>query len=237
MLKITVEAYIAKNEFPKNTTGTYISMMKGTFQNFSEELYKSVYETVKMKNYCFAVRFTNPEFQKDKIILGDNKFRMYISTNDFSMAVDMYNAFLKIRNKPFALPDDNSITVKRVRLENHDSILKNEIFIKMLSPLLVKKHEGRKDYFYSWENDEFIPLLKQSVNQSVRELLGVDMSEREFEIVPYAPKKTVVNCFDMKVTANIGIYKLTGDLDILNFLYQTGIGCKRSAGFGMFEVI
>lgn len=237
MLKITVEAYIDKNEFPKNTTGTYISMMKGTFQNFSEELYKSVYETVKMKNYCFAVRFTNPEFQKDKIILGDNKFRMYISTNDFSMAVDMYNAFLKIRNKPFALPDDNSITVNRVRLENHDSILKNEIFIKMLSPLLVKKHEGRKDYFYSWENDEFIPLLKQSVNQSVKELLGVDMSEREFEIVPYTPKKTVVNCFDMKVTANIGIYKLTGDLDILNFLYQTGIGCKRSAGFGMFEVI
>lgn len=236
-MKITIEANTDKKQLPINTTSSFMSMMKHACQSFDEKFYKSVYETTKMKNYCFAVRLANPEFQKDKIILGDNKLKIYISTYDFSMAVDMYNAFLKMRNKPYALPDNNFITINRVRLENHNAIIKNEILIKMISPLLVKKHDGRKDYFYSWDSDEFIPLLKQSVIQSVREFLKVDISEREFEIIPYAPKKTVVNCFDMKVTANIGIYKLTGNPEILNFLYQSGIGCKRSAGFGMFEVI
>ena len=50
-------------------------------------------------------------------------------------------------------------------------------------------------------------------------------------------KKVVVNCFGRKIDANIGIYKITGNPELLNILYQSGIGSRRSEGHGKWEVL
>ncbi|RHQ08889.1 hypothetical protein DW987_13605 [Ruminococcus sp. AM50-15BH] len=39
------------------------------------------------------------------------------------------------------------------------------------------------------------------------------------------------------VDGNIGIYKITGNLRLLEILYAAGIGTRRSAGHGKFEII
>ena len=39
------------------------------------------------------------------------------------------------------------------------------------------------------------------------------------------------------VDGSIGIYKLTGNLELLNFLRAAGLGTRRSIGKGMWEVI
>lgn len=39
------------------------------------------------------------------------------------------------------------------------------------------------------------------------------------------------------IDANIGIYKVTGTPELLNFLYMAGLGCRRSEGHGKFEIV
>lgn len=238
-MKITVKAILEKNIFPADYTRCILSLIKHTYQKSDVNLYKSVYDEEKNheKNYCFAVRFNNPKFKGDIIELEDREMSICISTCDFPFGIDIYNAFLGMRNKPYPMPDGNSVTVKSARLENHKTIGRNDIIVKMVSPLLVKKHDGKKDYFYSWEDKEFQSMLEESVKITAGKLLNADMADRFIEITPYSPKKTVVYCFGMKITANIGLYRIRGDLDIINLIYQCGIGNKRSAGFGMFEVL
>ena len=38
------------------------------------------------------------------------------------------------------------------------------------------------------------------------------------------------------LSAWLGEYQLTGPRKNLDFLYQTGLGCRNSQGFGMFEI-
>ena len=236
-MKITIKATVSENIFPADYTRPVMSLIKHTYEKSSNEMYNSSYGKNTQKNYCFAVRFNNPVFKGRQIILDDREITIYISTDDIAYSIDIYNAFLGMRRKLYPMPDGNTITVQKVLLHNHKEIEKNDVLVKMVSPLLVKKHEGRKDYFYSWDSEEFIPTLENSIRVTASELSGKDMSDRRIEVIPYAPKKTVVYCFGMKVTANVGIYRLSGDLDVLNLIYQTGMGSKRSAGFGMFEIL
>ena len=50
-------------------------------------------------------------------------------------------------------------------------------------------------------------------------------------------RKTVVSFKNILINSSIGEYILEGDSELLNILYKTGIGSRRSEGFGMFEVI
>ena len=50
-------------------------------------------------------------------------------------------------------------------------------------------------------------------------------------------RKTVVSFKNILINSSIGEYILEGNSELLNILYKTGIGSRRSEGFGMFEVI
>jgi CRISPR-associated endoribonuclease Cas6 len=39
------------------------------------------------------------------------------------------------------------------------------------------------------------------------------------------------------VNAYSGIFKLSGDVEDLNYIYQGGIGYRRSQGFGMIDIV
>lgn len=56
-------------------------------------------------------------------------------------------------------------------------------------------------------------------------------------IEPIKCKKVIVKAYGTNIPASLGVFKLTGDIKVLNELYLTGIGAKNSAGFGKFEVL
>ena len=67
--------------------------------------------------------------------------------------------------------------------------------------------------------------------------LNIPASAEGFSIIPIKGKKVVADIFGRKVDANIGIYKLTGSPELLNILYLSAMGSRRSEGHGKFEVI
>ena len=58
-----------------------------------------------------------------------------------------------------------------------------------------------------------------------------------FELVPLKPKQLGQRVFGQLVLGNGGIYQLKGHPELLQFLLEAGVGSRRSAGFGLFEII
>ena len=71
----------------------------------------------------------------------------------------------------------------------------------------------------------------------LKNTFNFEVAEDSVKIEPVKARKTVVNTFQNKITANVGIFRLKGDLQILNLLYALGVGSRRSQGYGCFEVV
>ena len=62
-------------------------------------------------------------------------------------------------------------------------------------------------------------------------------SMENFSVTPVKAKKIVARVWRRPTDATIGILKLTGKTDLLNFLCASGLGSRRSEGHGLVNVI
>lgn len=237
-MKIFLEFVLKNNYISKKYRSAIVSFFKKSFSNSYKALYDKYYsQKYSIKNFTFSVFFKNPKFIEDKIILEENTLKINFSILDISDGIDIYNAFLKMKNVEYNLFDENTMTLKSIRLENHKTITKDTIFIKMLSPLVVRTHLNGKNTYLNFEEVGFVENLNKSIEYVLSEFTSIDLSTMNFEFSPVYAKKTVVNAFGTNITANLGIYKIIADIDVINSIYQLGIGSRRSEGFGMFEII
>lgn len=237
-MHIIFKIKLSSNIISKNYRSLILSYLKNAFQSNDVELYEKYYGcTYSLKNFCFSIVLDNPKFNENLIILDSNEIIIKLSIMDISCGIDIYNALLKMKNKEYITSENNSLTLIDIKLENHKIINKNEIIVKMQSPLIVRIHVNNKDRYLSYKDTDFINCLKSSIGYTLKEFTNIDLSNRNLKIMCISPKKTVVDAFGAKITANLGVCKIVADLDVINAMYQLGIGSRRSEGFGMFEVI
>ena len=88
-----------------------------------------------------------------------------------------------------------------------------------------------------FNDSDFNEQLNYSVTRLIKDLKlnGVN-SNIKLEPCKSA-RKTVVDFKNVLIHSSIGEYIISGESELLNILYKTGIGSKRSGGFGMFDVI
>ena len=67
--------------------------------------------------------------------------------------------------------------------------------------------------------------------------LGTQQNVNGIKIKPINARKTVVKFYEKNIESSIGEFLLEGSPELLQLLYDCGIGSKRSSGFGLFEVI
>ena len=108
----------------------------------------------------------------------------------------------------------------------------------MKSALIVRKHDStdNSDKYYTCEDLEFGEMVKENLSIFL-EKLNLEMDISDFSITPLKGKKVVTRTWGRLVDGSIGIYKITGNLELLNFLRAAGLGTRRSIGKGMWEVI
>ena len=68
-------------------------------------------------------------------------------------------------------------------------------------------------------------------------VVSVKTTDENGNIIQEESKTTVVPFKENLISASYGKFCLEGDITLLNNLYKTGIGSRRSEGFGMFEVL
>lgn len=198
------------------------------------EYYEKYYFTPERRNFTFAVNLPNPKFLKNDITLGKNEFRITVSTADKTTSFVLMSAFIKQVGRTFPAPLGNVFTLINVSQQGEKLTNTNTVLVKMLSPLCIREHirEGNKDHYYSVSSDNF----EEKANLIIKEQLidsGFDKERVEnFSIKPINSKKTVVFHYGNYIECSLGDFVLSGDKSIINYLLQSGMGSRKSAGFG-----
>lgn len=232
-MRIAVQLEFSDNVLPADYSRNVISFIKYALSNIG--LYEKYYDNVKSKPFCWALRLDKPTFDKGLINLRSTNAVLIISTLKHEAGIDFYNAFNVFKSvSEYEFPYKNKVIITDVLAINQGYIRKNDICIRMISPVVAREHAGR-DKYYCFNDDDFEKVLNGNIEAMLK---GNNIDcESTLEIIPIKPKKTVTRIFGSLVTANVGIYRIKGEIKLLNAVYALGLGARRGAGCGMFEVI
>lgn len=229
-MRIAVNIEFSDTVLPADYSRSIISFIKFALSNAG--LYEKYYDNVKSKPFCWALKLDKPTFDKGLINLRSTNAVLIISTLKHEVGIDFYNAFKSITD--YELPYKNKVLITDISAINQGYIRKDDIYIKMISPIVVREHTNKDKYFCFNDND-----FEKILNGNIEAMLKgnkIDCTSK-LKIIPVQPKKTVTRIFGSLVNANIGIYRIKGEVKLLNAVYTLGLGSRRGAGCGMFEVI
>ncbi len=230
---------LEKNFLPKEIDRVIVSFLKAAVQSYSLEMFERLYTKSRsvMKTYCFSYYLPGAKYVKDRIDLDDNSFTLYFSDADFQELLIFFNCFQNMRYIKYPMAS-NSMELVSVSVQNLPDITENEIIIKMQSPLVVRRHNSldNTDIYFTFDMEGFAEALKENIDIFI-ERMGISLSTEGFSIIPVKARKIVKPVFGKNVDASIGIFKLTGSVELLNMLHMAAMGVRRSSGNGQFRVI
>lgn len=239
MTELKLEFQLENSDLPIDLDKVIVSFLKASVENYSLDLFDKLYnkrESV-LKTYSWSCYLPQAKFTSDKIKLGCNKFTMTFSDADMGELLMFFNAFSLMKYKSYPM-DKNSMKLLSVKAKKLQEIKDSELIIKMQSSLVVRKHnsDDNTDIYYTCENPEFSDMLKENLKIFLQKL-NLDIEINDFSITPLKGKKIVARIWGRYTDASVGIYKLTGNPQLLELLYAAGIGVRRSEGHGKFEII
>ena len=205
--------------------------------SFAYNLHENGYKIDKRKFKLFT--FGEPRGKYDvveKQLVFKDKIHLEIRSADDYMIQLMYSCFLK---KGMHKLGENELSAQQITL-NNKMIFTNSIKVKTLSPITVytTEDDGHTRYF-SPTDEEFYAAITNNAKRKW-DSFSSDAAKFDFSIVPCENNwavKRVTRFKDTFITAWHSEFYLKGNIEILNFLYNVGLGSKNSQGFGMFELI
>jgi len=240
-MRFRIELELKNEQFPLDYRPAIISLFKHSLTMYEDGKYlDTYYEIGKEKPFTFAVGMMNSKFTKQMIIIPNKKINITFSTNDIGTGIIFFNALLMQKNKFYPLTYENGMTIKNVLVEKETAIITDTINIIFKSPLCIRNHnkEGNKDRYYAYEREGFNQAFNKVLEAQIANSNVLSISIlKDFSIEPIKYKKTVVKHHSQFVECTIGMFKLKGNIALLNYLYTNGIGSRKSGGFGMFEIV
>lgn len=234
---------LKKNTFPIEYRKVILSYIKKALTECNNGKYfKDFFGDAKQKEYCFTVIFPKSEFLKDEIKTGSNEIKIRFSTNNSKkVSLKLYSAFIGQKNKPFPLEHGNCMTLKSIRNSKCDEIMNNRVIFKTApgSGICIREHDNKRNYdkYYVYNDKKFREKLNYVL---ANELLEVGFSKKsidEIKINPIQCRKIVVKHYKRYIDVSIGMFEICGDKAILQYLYDSGIGSRKSCGFGMIDLV
>lgn len=188
-------------------------------------------------NHCFRL-FTFSCLKGRYCIVGKNivfpdDFFLEIRTVDAAMEKLIYESF-----KPGSIHHlgNNTVSVKSIEAKN-DIIAGEKISIRFISPVVARRVENNRSVYFSPEDQMFSALLNKNFSSKYN-AFSKERPDREIEISGVSNVKKIVTQYKNSwINAFFCNMTVEGSEESLNFLYNTGLGCKNSQGFGMFRVI
>ncbi len=234
-MRLTLEYKITPDVVPKNYGRGFISLIKKTIERTDPLLFNDYYNQHKLKPFTFGTYF--PQLQgneNDKLKVGE-VVKLNFSTSSLQLATNIYNGFLKVKEHTWQY-NGSSINFRPIRafLLTNKRIDKEEIVVRTLSPLLVN-YLGDSNKFLLPGEDGFLEGLEFAVRECAKEFLS-DYSDFHFEFEIKAWKRRVLYHYK-KMPSTTGVFAIKSKPEILQMIYDIGLGVHRSQGFGMLEVV
>lgn len=229
---------LEKEEIPIQYRKTIISYFKHSLEEYNQKYYQKYYNGKDpiIKQYAFSAYYKQQKIEKDKIILEDQRLEINITTSDYETGIILYNSFNKQKHKKYSL-NNNSMTLENITMANEKEITTEKISVKFQAPLCIRLRENNKDYYYSYENEKFEETLKINIKEQLKITNMPTEIVDTFTIKPIKAKKVLIKFYEKCIECSTGTFELSGNKELLKYLYKSGIGSKHSAGFGMFQII
>lgn len=242
-MRFNAELMLSNENIPKDKNRVILSYLKHIYESYDKSYYKSLYEDEenKRKKFTFSLYMPNCKFTREEIIIPEKKIILNFSTADMRDGIFFYNAILANRGKPYDIKG-NSITAAKINM-NYEKVISNDYAIyRSMSPVVVRKHKGdnKKTWYYSLNEEEgkeiFISNLKYQLLDIFGEERKLDIEEIKVEVLGRS-KEVKVKHYGIEVLSNICKLRIYAKPYILDYLYKSGIGSRKSSGFGMLDLV
>ena len=218
------------------------------------EIYEKYYvkEARKIKPFTFSVSFNtnNTHNEKGLLFLSEPWLKLHFSASDPVFLIYVYNGLVQLR-QDYPLFSGLKAKVGHFTLEQQKYFRDGEVIFKTCSPILVRDTDasGKSRGYITADSPDFEDRLYHSVKSMCKVLLeGAPEIQRNDFSAEFTNSKTArISHYTKKdaprdskkelIEATAGAIKIKAPANILQLIYDAGIGAKRSQGFGMLEVL
>lgn len=224
----------------KDYRSIFMALIKSVFMKYDPVLYVNLYGTEEQKQkvnkpFTFSVRFPQYKGIEGNKMLCGNKLSLLFSSDEETLVTAFYNglrAKQKItigENYPiiFELEHIHLLPLKRINT--------NKVVFKTISPILVNDKGSNLDYL-SPAKPEFTRAFKEIIAIQANNF-QIPCTEEMIDFEINAMKKLPLSHYNQTMTSWLGEFVLEAPTNVLQLVYDTGIGVRRSQGFGMLEIV
>ncbi len=241
-----------------------MSLIKEALRKSDEDYREFLYNNRITKPFTFSL--ITPSAKRKGSIKIDDKFEieddvvdlnkpisLFISSSDYRFLINVINGLKRIKVFNFSsyenmLVDNEKIDIEilHINVLNEKPIQKESVIFKTISPILLEDKDDKpivfnEDIFETELNNLMNKILSSPVirGETLYRTLKFEPLDMEKVVIKHTLKSFRERTRKpiMYLTANKGIFRLTGHPKDLELLYKIGIGNRTGQGFGMIEVV
>ena len=241
-MRLGVNFIFEKDFIPSNYRRYFLSLIKEALKISDKSIFENLYSNKSknvMKPFTFSVSFIPDDKNSNEgiIHLKSNKVNFYFSSFYPEFIILIYNGFLNLSHRGWLNLFENKIKINNFYYIKSKPITKEKITFKTLSPIVVRNIRDKKGKgFIDCDHKDFKNNLFFNVRSMARKFLNYELKDDEFEIIDMKMTSKKVTLYGQEI-ASKGILTIHAPKNILQLIYDAGIGAKRSQGFGMLEVV
>lgn len=226
----------------------FISFIKSVFAQSG--MYEALYSKKNLKPFTFSVflgeRFAMPEdVEKEKIIVS-SPFHLIFSTGDLEIFASFYNGLLNMKKNGLGLRFNNNIfPINGLFLNRFTKIKSSSAVFKSVGICILTNPEEKAKDFKKWyitpkdDLEKFNYVLNLRMRQKYEILTGRRL-QAEIELIPLGDdsiKEICVKHYNGYLRGFKGQFILKSHPEMLQFIYDYGLGVRTGQGFGLLEVV
>lgn len=200
------------------------------------------YSDTNTKDFTWTLIVSKPKFTKEKLQFANNRFSIIFSADD-KKQTGMYLmlAFLNQKNKRYPAEDGNYICLKNIVQLNQKEINDTTVRFTTMpgSSIVVREHnrETNRDRYYTCEDEGYADKLELALKTQAEMAGFAEAAVAGVKVHSVTGRKVVVKHYGIFLDATIADFMVSGEIEILQHFYLNGVCSRRSAGFGMLDII
>lgn len=205
--------------------------------DFAQELHSS--NTFKFFNFS-QLNIPKRKIAKDGIIAKNGVINFYLSSPNDLLIKNLVNGFVDDLEVKFK---DEKLTVTKIEALRTPNFNEKSEF-KTLSPIIIRDTQeinGKLKRVDLAPSDKFFKGIETNLVKKYCKFNELDSTDKEIKVyseMANVKRKRIAILKDPNITYHRAYMMdliLEGDLDLINFAYDVGLGEKNSMGFGVIK--
>jgi len=224
----------------KDYRSIFMALIKSVFMMYDPVLYANLYGTEEQKRkvnkpFTFSVRFPQYKGIEGNKMLCGNKISLLFSSDEETLFTAFYNGLKAKQKITIGVNYPIIFELEHIQLLPLKRIQTNKVLFRTISPILVNDKGSNLDYL-SPTKPEFTRAFKEIIAIQANNF-KIPCTEEMIEFEINAMKRLPLSHYNQTMTSWLGEFVLQAPADVLQLVYDTGIGVRRSQGFGMLEIV